>query len=327
MPVKLTCQSKHSLLFIRLLLKSSRSMEANMAQKRKRTKRLIFRKNLTGLLFLSPWIVGFLVFFLYPLCQSVIYSLNKVKITAKGRSLTFVKMENFVDIFTRDAYFVDRLVNFFKSILMELPLVLVFSMVIALLLNQRIKARGFFRTMFFLPIVVVSGPVLNMLLNEGSATIPLIEQYGLFEILSEILPYFLVEPVTTLFSQLLLILWYSGVPILIFLAGLQKIDISMYEAAYIDRASSWVVFWRIVLPSLKGMVLINAVYVVVFLATSEINEVIILIRANMLDANKGFGVASAMAWIYSIGIALLLGICYFLFGRTEKEKKEARRLA
>ena len=278
------------------------------------------KRSLTGLVFVLPWIVGFFIFFLNPLIQSVTFSLNKVVITAKGRKLNFVGLGNFRDIFTKDAYFIDRLVGFFKDIILELPLILVFSLMIAILLNQGIKAKGFFRTLFFLPIIVVSGPVLSMLMDSGSTTIPLIEQYGVYEIVSESVPGFLQEPVQNLLSELLLILWYSGVPTLIFFSGLQKIDRSLYEASYMDGASSWVAFWKIVLPAIRGMILINSIYVTVFLATSELNEVIILIRSNMLDASRGFGIASAMAWIYTVCILVLILICYLLFGREKKQK-------
>ncbi len=282
------------------------------------------KHNLIGLVFVTPWIVGFLIFFLYPLVQSITFSLNNVVITAKGRKLNYVGAGNFVDIFTKDAYFIDRLANFFKEIIMQLPLIIVFSLMIAILLNQKIKCKGLFRTLFFLPIIVVSGPVMSTLISTGSATIPLIEQYGVYSMIAEYVPTFLVEPVTELFSELLLILWYSGVPTLIFFAGLQKIDVSLYEASYIDGASAWVSFWKIVLPSIKGMILINCIYITVFLATSEMNEVIILIRDNMLNASKGFGIASAMAWIYTICIVLIIMICFLLFG---VERKSGRKHA
>lgn len=290
-------------------------------KKRKKMFNMAFKHSMTGLIFVTPWIAGFFIFFLYPLYQSVVYSFSSVTITAKGRKLAFNGLTNFKYFFSKDPYFIERLIEFFKGIILEVPLILVFSLVLALLLNQKIRLKGLFRTLFFLPIIVVSGPVMNMLLNEGSSTIPLIEQYGIYEIISNSLPYFLVEPITTLFSQLILILWYSGVPILIFFAGLQKIDVALYEASSIDGASSWISFWKIVMPAIKGMLLINAVYIIVFLATSEINTVIIWIRESMLDAsNRGFGIASAAAWIYSISIALLLLISYLLFGREPKVK-------
>ncbi len=283
------------------------------------------KKSLVGLVFVTPWLVGFFVFFASPLLQAVVYSLNNVTITASGRKMTYVGLGNYQDIFIKDAYFMDRLLNFLKEIILQLPLILVFSLVIAILLNQSVKGKGIFRTLFFLPIIVVSGPVMQMLISSGSTTIPLIEQYGLYEMIEEVIPRFLQEPVTGLFSELLLILWYSGVPTLIFLAGLQKIDATLYEASYMDGASSWVSFWKIVLPSIKGMILINSIYVTVFLATSELNEVIDLIRSNMLNASKGFGIASAMAWLYTICILAIIGLCYALFGRTGGGEKPVKR--
>lgn len=289
--------------------------------KRKKIFNMAFKHSITGLIFVTPWILGFIIFFLYPLYQSIVFSFSKVTITAKGRNVSFSGLKNFKYFFSKDPYFIERLLEFFKGIILEVPLILVFSLTLALLLNQKIKLKGLFRTLFFLPIIVVSGPVMNMLLNEGSSTIPLIEQYGIFNIINNNFPGFLIEPITTLFNQLILILWYSGVPILIFFAGLQKIDIALYEASSIDGASSWISFWKIVMPAIKGMILINAIYIIVFLATSEINEVIIWIRESMLDAsNRGFGIASAAAWIYSISIALLLLISYFMFGREPKDK-------
>lgn len=289
-------------------------------KKRKKILKLSTRHSLVGWIFMLPWTIGFVIFFAYPLIQSVVFSLNKVVITAQGRKMNYVGSGNFADIFTKDAAFVERLSNFLVELILELPLIIVFSLVIAILLNQKVKCKGLFRTLFFLPIIVVSGPVLNMLLNTGSTTIPLIEQYGVYDAISGFLPSYLQQPVQTLFSELLLILWYSGVPTLIFFAGLQKIDASLYEAAYMDGASSWVSFWKIVLPSMRGMILIGCIYVTVFLATSEINDVIILIRDYMLNVNKGFGISAAMSWIYSLCILAAIGLCYLLFGHERKTK-------
>ena len=289
-------------------------------KKRKKILKLSTRHSLVGWIFMLPWTIGFVIFFAYPLIQSVVFSLNKVVIAAQGRKMNYVGSGNFADIFTKDAAFVERLSNFLVELILELPLIIVFSLVIAILLNQKVKCKGLFRTLFFLPIIVVSGPVLNMLLNTGSTTIPLIEQYGVYDAISGFLPSYLQQPVQTLFSELLLILWYSGVPTLIFFAGLQKIDASLYEAAYMDGASSWVSFWKIVLPSMRGMILIGCIFVTVFLAMSDINDVIILIRDYMLNVNKGFGISAAMSWIYSLCILAAIGLCYLLFGHERKTK-------
>lgn len=294
---------------------------AAAAKKRRRLLTVTRKRDLKGLLFLSPWIAGFGFFFANPLYQSVLFSLNKITITAKGRRMNFVGLNNYIDIFQRDIYFTERLRNFFANTLFSLPVILVFSLLIAMLINQKIRGKGLFRAIFFLPIIVVSGPVMNMLTQEGATTIPLIEQYGIYDFLWQ-LPMFLQEPIYYLFNQLIMILWYSGVPILIFLAGLQKIDLALYEAALIDGASSWVVFWKITLPSLRNMVLINAIYSLVFLATSEINEVIILIRDSMLEPDRGYGIATAMAWSYSVGIALSIVLIYLIIGREKKARDQ-----
>jgi ABC-type sugar transport systems, permease components len=277
------------------------------------------RRDLKGLLFMIPWLFGFCMFFAIPLVQSVIFSLNKVVITANGRKMTPVGFENYSNIFNVDIYFMPRIQAFFSGVLLSLPVIIVFSLLIAMLINQQIRGKGLFRAIFFLPIIVVSGPVLQMLIAEGATTIPIIEQYGLFEALSG-LPPFLLDPIAALFRQLIMVLWYSGVPILIFLAGLQKADHSLYEAAMIDGASGWVVFWKITLPMLRGMILINAIYTLVFLASSEINDVTLLIRDYMLSPDRGYGIASAMAWAYSLMIVLAIGLIYLLIGREKKDK-------
>jgi len=283
------------------------------------------RQELKGFYFLLPWLTGFVLFFAFPMVQSVIYSFSNVRITAKERILSFAGFANYIDIFTRDIFFVERLRAFFVNTAFSLPVIIVFSLLVAILINQRIKLEGFFRTLYFLPVIVVSGPVLNRLIAQGATTMPLIERYNVYGLINEIIPTPLIEPVALLFSQLILILWYSGVPILIFLAGLQKIDISLYEAALIDGASIWVVFWKVTLPSIKGIILVNAVYVLVFLATSEINEVINLIKENMLNPNRGFGIASAMAWSYTIGLLFALGLIYMIIGGEKRQKIEKGR--
>ena len=283
------------------------------------------RRNMIGYLFVLPWIVGFIIFFTYPISQSLRYSLSAVRVTALGLRITPVGFENFNYIFTRDIYFVGRLQNFFVNTIFSLPVILVFSLIIAMLINQKIRLKGLFRALFFLPIIVVSGPVLRMILSEGVGTLPLVERYGLYALVEDYIPSYLQESVTYLFSQLIMILWYSGVPILVFLSSLQKIDKGLYEAALIDGASKWVAFWKITLPALKPMIVINAVYTIVFLATAEINEVIILIRSNMMNPNIGYGIASAMAWVYSIGVVMLLAVFWLIVGRERKEKIQSWR--
>jgi ABC-type sugar transport system permease subunit len=105
-----------------------------------------------------------------------------------------------------------------------------------------------------------------------------------------------------------MVLWFSGVQILIFLAGLQKVDQSLYEAARIDGASPWESFWKVTLPMLMPLVIVNVIYSIVYVSTFALNEIIILIKNNMFSTITGFGYATAVAWIYFIIITLVLAI-------------------
>jgi ABC-type sugar transport system permease subunit len=140
----------------------------------------------------------------------------------------------------------------------------------------------------------------------------------------------LAEPINSLFSSLILILWNSGVQILIFIAGLQKVPRAMYEAAYIDGASAWESFWKITLPVVKPMVLLNAVYTIIALATGGQNEIIAMIYNNMFYAiaGRGYGYAAAMAWVYTLIIGVALAIAFLLLKEKSDRKVvyESRRI-
>lgn len=284
---------------------------------------LVARREMKGYLFLLPWLTGFVLFFALPLVQSVWYSWHDVKVTANGLKMTWVGWANYRYIFQSDTVFVEQLINFFTDSILRLAVILVFSLVIAMMLNQPIKGKSVFRTLFFLPIIVVSGPVLQRLVNEGATTVPLIESYGVNGIVEALLPPMLARPLSGLFSQLILVLWYSGVPILIYMTGLQKIDRSLYEASMIDGANGWISFWKITLPALRPMILINGVYTLVFLATTGLNEVMATINDRMFKTGEqggGYGIASAMAWVYAVSLGLAL-IVMLLITRERKGKQ------
>lgn len=285
---------------------------------------LVTRREMKGYLFLMPWILGFILFFVVPLVRSLIFSFQDVKVTANGLKASFVGLANYRYIFMEDTIFTEQLTNFYTDSVLRLAVILVFSLVIAMMLNQPLKGKGIFRTLFFLPIIVVSGPVLERLVNEGATTVPMIESYSVNGIVEAMLPPVLARPMSGLFSELILVLWYSGVPILIYMTGLQKIDGSLYEAAMIDGANGWVSFWKITLPALRPMILINGVYIIVFLATTGLNEVIATINERMFatTVGGGYGKATAMSWVYALTLGIALGIL-MLLTRERKPKQIA----
>ena len=277
------------------------------------------RNSRAGLLFVSPWIIGFLIFTAYPLIYSLYLSFQKVKITTSGIQTTFVKFENYEFAFAVDANFVGHLTTYLKELIISVPIIIVFSLIIALLLNQKVKFRGMFRTIFFLPVIISSGPVIKELIDQGITTIPSIEQYAIYQVLNSN-PDALINGVFLyLIKNLIVILWFSGVQILIFLASLQKMDSQMYEAAMIDGASQWECFWKLTLPSLVPIIIVNVIYTIVIYSVFSLNPVIDHIQKNMFRVDTGFGYASALSWIYFLVITLALALT--VGAMTLKRKK------
>jgi ABC-type sugar transport system permease subunit len=275
------------------------------------------REILTGYTFILPWLIGFLLFMAYPIYYSLFMSFNKVYITASGIKTEFLKWENYKFAFLSDPYFLEELIMFLKSAVMLIPIVIVFSLFVALMINQPIRMKGFFRAIFFLPVVITSGEVVGELFSQGAATIPIIERYGIIEFIQANMSPSWATPIINIIEQLIIILWYSGVQILIFLAGLQKVNKQTYEAASIDGASPWEIFWKITLPSIKPFILVNIIYTTVDLSTNTMNNVIVLIKENMFKVETGFGYATALAWIYFVVIFIILLLSIFVFSRKE----------
>ncbi len=311
--------------------------QSNTLRKRKTLKARLFGReaNWYAYLFLLPWIVGIALLVIRPLFLAIYYSFCEVNITAHGIVCEWIGWDNFQEIWIKDINFVERELRFLIQVVLQVPIIVIFALLAALMLNTNLKGKGIFRTIFFLPVIVVSGPIINELQGQGATTVSTADQQIVVNAISSFLPEWLVEPISGLFAQLILILWYSGIQIIMFLAILQKIDLNMIEAAKIDGATGWEIFWKITLPAIKSIILLNAVYTLVYLANASNNGVINLISAAMLKATRGYGYASSMAWMHTLIVLVLLGVTFMLlrgkpdeFLKNQKRKeKEAKRRA
>ena len=299
--------------------------ELKQLKKRVKPGRLAKREALAGLAFVSPWILGMAIFLLYPLGTSLYYSFffisDKIKFGEIIRNFEFVGFDNFINIVLNELNFIPYIVSYVTSTILSAPIIVVFALIIAMMLNQNIKGKGFFRMIFFLPVIIVSGPILGKLSEQGAGSITAIDMQAIASAISSVLPSALAEPISELFGSMITILWYSGIQILIFLSALQKIDRSVYEAAKIDGGSGWECFWKITLPTIKPMILLNCLYTVIFISNNEQNEIIGLIKDVINDSTngKGYGYAAAMAWMYSLLVLLIVG----LFALVLVAKKDA----
>lgn len=278
----------------------------------------------TGLLFISPWLIGFLFFMAYPIYSSLKMSFEKVFITPDGIRSENIKFDNYEYALFKDPYFMEEVFKFTKTVVVMVPIVVIFSLIVALLINQPIKMKGMFRAIFFLPVVISSGAVVNELFTQGAGTIPMVEQYGIVTMIKDSMNPAIADTIIEVIQKFILILWFSGVQILIFLAGLQKINRSIYEAAAIDGASPWETFWKITLPGLKPFILVNLIYTTVDMFTNSVNDVIKMIKENMFKIETGFGYATALSWIYQSLILVILLVIFFFF--RNKEGKKERKL-
>lgn len=310
------------------------SKEEKKNRKKVKPGRLAKRDALVGIAFISPWIVGVLAFLAYPLAQSFYYALNNIRPTPLGMRFTYVGYGNFTEILMAAPEFRKTLIEYVVSTVISVPIIVVFALIIAIMLNQDIKGKGIFRLIFFLPVIIVSGPILGMLNGDGAGSITAIDIQAITGVIKDVLPSAFADPISDLFENMITILWYSGVQILIFISSLQKIDRAMYEAAKIDGGSGWECFWKITLPTIKPMILLNCVYTIIFISNNDQNSIIELIKTSMFSGTqeKGYGFASAMAWLYSVVVVLIVALFAVLFvakkdvyAKQVKKAKKARK--
>ncbi|NLM76416.1 MAG: sugar ABC transporter permease [Clostridiaceae bacterium] len=290
------------------------------------------RENIRGYAFLAPWLFGFLGFTVFPLFYTFYLSFHDVKMTVLGWETNFIGIENFASALLRNIEFTPALVNFALMEIIYTPAIVLISFILAILLNQKIRFRAGFRVIFFLPVIVMSGSVMHQLMDTGSTEIVWVGQIFIFKIIHSYSPL-LARVIEILFQNFSILLWFTGIPIVLFINGLQKIDRSLYEAAQIDGSSSWQSFWKITVPIIKPIALVTTFFTIVQLGVFPINPVNSMIQDAIYNTAGGLGLASAYAYIYSLVMGLIILIAYLLLKdretvtvttvkRGKKKKKE-----
>lgn len=267
------------------------------------------RSALIGYSFLSLWIIGFLVFTLYPVILSGRISLSKLEMGLKGLEYTFQGITFFKRAFVTDAAFLPKLLESLAFICYATPIIVIIALLLALMLKNDYKGRGLFRTIFFMPVVIMSGPVISGLLGKYSVDFTQ-SSPALFSFI-QALPEVFRSPCMFVMENLVTVLWYSGVQILILLVAIQRISPELYEAASIDGASGWEMFWKITLPYTLPTILVCALYTVIELANDSTNAVNTYIASKMFDHKLGYySYSTAMAWIYTGAIIVILLVIF-----------------
>lgn len=285
---------------------------------KKKQKTIGRRRTITAYLFMSPWIIGFMIFTAFPFAYTIFLSFFEVKNTILGYELTPTGIGNYVVALLRNSEFVPRLLSFLGMAITYSVTIVVISFILALLLNRPMRGRGIFRMLFFLPVIVMSGPVMQQIMDTGAGSMIGLDTLFVFDMIDDFAPW-LADGLNYLFANFSLVLWYTGIPIILFINGLQKLNGSVLEAAMIDSATPWQILWKITIPILRPVFLLVMIFTVVQLSiyNSGPGTVLETIQ-NAMDTSSGFGLAAAFAWIYSLVVLLLIGVA-FLFLKEPKD--------
>lgn len=283
------------------------------------------RQNRNGYKFMLPWIVGFLIFTAFPFIATIVLSFTEVRQTVRGFEIKFIGFGNYFMAFFENVEFVPAMIEFIGMIIPYTFVIVILSFILAYLLNKITFLRGFLRTIYFLPVIIMSGPVMYQLIDSNSLE-SRIDAYMEF---SDI---FIVQMVASysrqfanmligIFEELSLILWFTGIPIILFINGLKKINPSLYEAAKIDSANSWQILWKITIPIIKPLVLIVTIFTIVNLGTFSINPVYNLITTATENTSGGLGIAATYSWLYSFVVLIIIGLVFLFLRDKEKVRR------
>lgn len=291
------------------------------------------KMNSAGWLFVAPFILGFLFFYLIPIIQTVTFSFSDVKLDIGSYDTEYIGFDNYYYVFREDRVYTENLLNSLTSLLYRVPVVIISSLLFAVLLNRDFKGRTMMRAVFFLPVIVASGVVIDILksdvvsgtmlsgdmssLSGGSS---MVGSGGLQELLTNVgLNSKLIEVFVSISNNLFDLMWQTGIQMLIFLAGLQSISPTLYEAADTEGASAWEKFWMITLPMLSPILLINFVYTIIDSFTSLDNSVILQINAQIQALD--FGISSAASIPYVMIIFVILALFILVFSKIQQSDK------
>ena len=296
-------------------------------KRRPRKRKDLARGNaISGLIFVSPFIIGFLLFLLYPLILSLRMCFCKVDaIPGAGLSLTWNDFDNFHKILQVEPEFLEALASEMKRMALFVPGILVFSFFMAILLNQEFKGRTVVRAIYFLPVILSAGVFVGLEANNAllaSVKDASKADSSLSSITTTLESILLTGETGNKFFQYVIdivgqvydIAMASGIQIIIFLSGLQTIPPSMFEAAKIEGCTAWESFWKITFPLISSMILVNVVYTLVDFFTRTDSQLMTLFDQTLLQRFE-YGKVAAMSWIYFLIIAAILGIVMLLFSR------------
>lgn len=282
-------------------------------------------KSRSGFLFTLPWLIGMIIFILVPVIKSFWYSFADVMVTDNGIETKFNSFETFKYLFTQDPTYVTSLRESIGTFLYSLPIIVILSLIFAMILSSNFKGRLFARGLFFLPVIIASGIVIELINSEtsgqpvgmsltggnGGYTSNMMDFNDILVSLGfdDKIIEFLSEYISKIFD----LIWSIGIQVLLFISGLNAIPKQYYEVAKVEGASKWSEFLFITIPSLGNVILLVSCYTMIELFVSDKNPVVSS-AYNAMDKLM-YDRSSAMLWIYFAIIAVVAFAVFGLYNR------------
>lgn len=292
-------------------------------KKSKKKAGLIEKQSRWGFVFISPWIVGFIYFFLIPLIKSMAYTFSKIKISSNGMDMEFVGFDNYVRAFTVDPDFSRAIVESTLNIVYQVPIIVFFSLFIALILRNNFRGRTLMRSIFFLPVIISSGVVITILkenvLATGTAGDTTLFQTGVINevLIKSGLNVQIVNIITSTVGAIFDLTWKSGVQILLLLSALHSIPDSMYEAARMEGATEWETFWKITFIMISPTIVMTVIYSIIDYFTDYSNKIMRMIVTYVNQGNYEYSTTISVIYFVII-LFLILLVNNFLTKRVNK---------
>ena len=260
--------------------------------------------------FVLPFILGLLMFFAYPLYTSLRLSFSELTKIA-GWEMEWLGLDHYRQAFVIDVEFVPLFVSAIRFTLINTPLIAIFALIFAIILNKDMKLKGFFRVVFFLPFLLGTGYIMESLLGQG------VDQQSMRVARGIIFPediVFYLGPrvygtINDFLGRITIVLWRLGVQVLLYLSGLQGISPHLYESAKVDGATEWEMFWKITLPMISPVIVLNIVYTVIDSFVDIGNPVLEYFNERAFELLQ-FDYAAALTWIYSSFILVVLAVVF-----------------
>lgn len=300
-------------------------------RKDKRRKSVIKRRDRQGIIFVLPFIIGLFIFFVPAVINLFRFSMSDIQVLSGGRGydLNFVGLSYYHKALLEDPKFNRMLVELLGTVIVQTPVILIFSLLIASILNQEFRGRTVARMIFFIPVIVSTGVIAYvqnnwvsvMTVSDLGNALTDAESSGLYAILEYVdVGKGLIQVIIDAAEGLNKIIRSSGMQIYVLLAALQEIPLSIYEAAKVEGCSGWECFWKITIPSVVPQIIICGVYTLISIFTATDTEIYnYIVTQEFVNNQLSFAAAMNVLYLLAVGICILLGAGVIKLAKVQDE--------